>query len=84
MIAALNELRANYGAGQILCEGGPHLFGALQHSDLVDELCLTIAPILAGPGAGRITGGPTAEPQSMKLASLLDADGALFCRYVNA
>jgi|SRR6185369_7179681 riboflavin biosynthesis pyrimidine reductase len=88
MIAALAELRDHYGLGQILCEGGPHLFGTLQHAGLVDELCLTLAPILAGPGAGRITSGqpsvdgPAADVQTMRLASLIEVDGAVFLRYV--
>ncbi len=81
MISALGELRERYGIGQILCEGGPHLFGALQHAGLVDELCLTVAPILAGPGAGRITAGPTANVQEMRLLSVIEAHGALFTRY---
>jgi riboflavin biosynthesis pyrimidine reductase len=45
---------------QILNEGGPHLFGSLLAADAVDELCLTVAPLLAGPGAGRIIAGPSA------------------------
>jgi riboflavin biosynthesis pyrimidine reductase len=84
MIAAVAELRGRYGLEQLLCEGGPHLFGTLQHGRLVDELCLTLAPILAGPGAGRITAGPSAEPETMTLVSLLEADGALFLRYRRA
>lgn len=84
MISAADELRSKYGLDQILCEGGPQLFGALQHAGLVDELCLTIAPILAGPGAGRITDGHRTPAQHMMLASLLEADGALFCRYVRS
>ncbi len=44
--------------GPILCEGGPSLFAALVGDGLVDELCLTLSPILAGPGPGRIESGP--------------------------
>ena len=51
------------GLGQILCEGGPHLFGALTAADLVDEVCLTVAPLLAGAGPGRITAGDP-EPRT--------------------
>ncbi len=54
--AALTALH-DRGLGQVLCEGGPHLLGSLTDADLVDELCLTVAPLLVGPGAGRITAG---------------------------
>ena len=50
MITALAER----GYTQLLCEGGPHLFGALIEDDCVDELCLSISPLLEGGSAGRI------------------------------
>ncbi|TDW19603.1 pyrimidine reductase family protein [Kribbella kalugense] len=72
------------GMTQILCEGGPHLLGALTAADLVDELCLALAPLLAGPGSGRITAGtPTTLTRRMKLQSTLTAsDDYLFFRYL--
>lgn len=36
------------GFGRVLTEGGPHLFGQLLEAGLVDELFLTVAPVLAG------------------------------------
>ena len=79
--AALAELAAR-GMPRILCEGGPHLFGALLAAGCVDDLCLTISPLLAGPGAGRIVAGhPLPGPAPARLAHLLEEDGALFCRY---
>jgi riboflavin biosynthesis pyrimidine reductase len=73
------------GLAQNLCEGGPHLFGSLLAADLVDELCLTLSPQLAGPGAGRIVAGTLrAEPAGMRLVQLLEADGHLLARYVRA
>jgi riboflavin biosynthesis pyrimidine reductase len=44
---ALEQLRAR-GHSLILSEGGPTLFGALLAAGLVDELFLTISPLLAG------------------------------------
>jgi riboflavin-specific deaminase-like protein len=81
--AAVDELAAR-GLPQILCEGGPHLLGALDEADLVDELCLALAPLLAGPGSGRIIAGPpTPLTRRMKLAAMLSAgDDYLFFRYV--
>jgi riboflavin biosynthesis pyrimidine reductase len=58
LAAGLDRLRRR-GLDQVLCEGGPRLFGALTAADLVDEVCLTVAPLLAGPGPGRISTGPT-------------------------
>ena len=82
--AALAELRG-HGLGQVLCEGGPHLMGALTAADLVDDLCLTLAPLLAGPGAGRITaGGPSPAPRRLELCHVLAADGMLLTRYGRA
>jgi riboflavin biosynthesis pyrimidine reductase len=79
--AALAELRETYELRHILCEGGPHLFGSLLAADIVDELCLTLAPILAGPGAGRIIGGPPSAPAKFRLLSAIQADDTLLLRY---
>jgi riboflavin biosynthesis pyrimidine reductase len=70
------------GLRQVLCEGGPHLFGALLAAELVDELCLTVSPLLAGPGAGRIVAGVTREvPVELALRHIVAADGMLLTRY---
>jgi riboflavin biosynthesis pyrimidine reductase len=77
-LAKLNSL----GLTQILCEGGPRLFAALTEEDLIDELRLTLAPLLAGPGAGRITEGLPHETRAMRLAQWDAADdGTLFLTY---
>lgn len=80
LAAAVRELHAR-GATQVLCEGGPHLFGALIAADLVDEVCLTVSPRLAGGGAGRIAAGPAAPPREMSLAGILADEAMLFLRY---
>lgn len=72
------------GLRQILCEGGPHVFGEITASDLVDELCLTVSPHLAGAGSGRISAGPPSPLRRMHLAHCLHADGNLLLRYVRA
>src|SRR6266540_1266299 len=79
--AALAAL-AGRGLPRILCEGGPHLFGSLLVAGCTDELCLTLSPLLAGPGPGRIVAGPPLPaPVAVRLTHLLEEDGALFCRY---
>jgi riboflavin-specific deaminase-like protein len=79
--AALAVLR-NLGFGQILCEGGPHLLGALTAADLVDEMDLTVTPALVGPGPARITAGrPTEVPRLLTLHHALVAGDLLLLRY---
>ncbi len=81
LIAAVDELRSAYHLDHLLCEGGPVLFGALHAADLVDELCLTVAPLLAGAGAGRIIAGPHVALSAMTLCHVLSSDDALLLRY---
>ncbi|MFY1669423.1 pyrimidine reductase family protein [Plantactinospora sp. WMMB334] len=80
LAAGLAELHRR-GHRQLLCEGGPHLFGSLTAADLVDEVCLTVAPMLTGPGAGRITAGETTRPRGMALRHVLAAADELLLRY---
>jgi riboflavin biosynthesis pyrimidine reductase len=76
-------LLGDRGAGTVLCEGGPTLNGHLAAAGLVDELCLTVAPLLTGGGAMRIvTGAVPGPPPEMRLASVCEEDGYLFLRYV--
>jgi riboflavin biosynthesis pyrimidine reductase len=78
-IAAL----AGRGLRQILVEGGPHLLGELALAGLLDELCLTVTPILAGGDTLRIMAGAALlSPGKLRLAHVLEAAGSLFCRYV--
>jgi riboflavin biosynthesis pyrimidine reductase len=81
--AALADLRER-GMATVLSEGGPHLFGALTAADLVDEVCLTVSPLLAGAGAGRITAGPGTGVRAMKLAHALYAQDAILLRYARS
>lgn len=84
LVAGLAELRRR-GLRHLLCEGGPQLFGALTGADLVDELCLTVSPLLAGPGADRISTGPPCPPRRMALRHVLSAeDGTLLLRHTRA
>jgi riboflavin biosynthesis pyrimidine reductase len=52
IVATARELG---GAGPILCEGGPHLFGTLLADPTPLDLFLTVAPQLAGRPADRTT-----------------------------
>jgi len=67
---------------RVLCEGGPSLHGELIRLDLVDELCLTIAPVLAAGGATRIAHGDDAVHHQMTLGHAIEADDGLLTRWV--
>ena len=83
MTAAVAAL-ADRGHRHILAEGGPGVLGQLVAADLIDELCLTIGPLLAGPGAPRIlTGAPMPQALPLSLAHVLEDEGFLLCRYIN-
>jgi riboflavin biosynthesis pyrimidine reductase len=81
LVSAVAALRQDYGLRHLLCEGGPTLFGGLHAAGLVDEVCLTVSPVLAGPGATRIIAGAGGVPLSMTLRHALASDGYLFLRY---
>ncbi|HET7397833.1 MAG TPA: dihydrofolate reductase family protein, partial [Intrasporangium sp.] len=71
------------GLPRMLSEGGPHLLADLYATDLVDELCLAISPLVACGEGSRITAGPSLpslHPQ--RLETVLERDGFLFLRYV--
>ncbi|MET7308063.1 MULTISPECIES: pyrimidine reductase family protein [unclassified Streptomyces] len=78
---AVREL-ADRGLKRQLAEGGPRLLGQFIAAGVLDELCLTLSPMLTAGDAQRIAGGPAvAVPERFTLASLLEEAGFLFTRY---
>jgi riboflavin biosynthesis pyrimidine reductase len=80
-VAVLVEF-ARRGWHHVLCEGGPSLHGELVGLDLVDEVCLTVAPVMAAGGAPRIAHTDRAESRPMRLGHSIDVDGVLLTRWV--
>ncbi|MGB9307645.1 MAG: pyrimidine reductase family protein [Mycobacterium sp.] len=73
------------GMTRILTEGGPMLHGSFIDRGLLDELCLTIAPVVVGGLARRIATGPGQVLTRMRCAHMLTDDaGYLYTRYVKA
>ncbi|MFI1224534.1 MULTISPECIES: pyrimidine reductase family protein [unclassified Streptomyces] len=73
---------ADRGLRRQLTEGGPRLLGQFVAAGVLDELCLTVSPMLTAGDAQRIAGGPgVAVPERFFLASLLEEAGFLFTRY---
>ncbi len=84
LAAALDAL-AERDLRRVSCEGGPHLLAGVAAVGRLDELCLTISPIvLAGPATRILDGPPLEPPGDLVLAHVLEEDGALFLRYVRA
>jgi riboflavin biosynthesis pyrimidine reductase len=81
LAAATRELSA-IGMRRILCEGGPTLLDQLIEADIVDEICVTIAPLLAGSQpVGRRTPSRQPVPASLELRHALLCDSYIFLRY---
>ena len=80
-VAVLGDL----GAEVVLCEGGPRTNAGLIAHDLVDEMCVTVAPALVAGPATRIVHGPAAPaPRGLALDRVLVDEGFLFLRYTRA
>ncbi len=75
----LADLRRR-GVERLLCEGGPTLNRALLAEGLLDELFLTLAPVVAGDQAAPAIIAP-GEPARLSLRSVATADGELYLRY---
>jgi riboflavin biosynthesis pyrimidine reductase len=70
------------GAASVLAEGGPTLNGELARAGLLDELCVTLSPLLASGDAKRIIAGSTLDALApLALRSIGEADDYLFLRY---
>lgn len=79
--AALGEL-GRRGAQVVLSEGGPTLNAWLADAGMIDELCLSFAPVLAGGPSPRLLHGASSAPTALELVHLLEEDGMLFARYL--
>jgi riboflavin biosynthesis pyrimidine reductase len=81
--AEILRIFAARGLRRVLSEGGPSLISLLIENDLLDELCVTIAPILVGGAARRIATGSGEAHTRMRRSHLLsDDEGYLYTRYV--
>lgn len=78
--AALEALAAR-GQRHVVCEGGPIVVRGLLDLGLVDELCLTTSPRLAGRDAPVAFGGRSPAPVDAPLVQLLvDEQGYAYAR----
>ena len=74
----LADLRRR-GVGRLLCEGGPTVNRALLAEGLLDELFVTLSPVVSGDdGPPIVAAGASAQ---LELRSVATADGDLYLRY---
>jgi riboflavin biosynthesis pyrimidine reductase len=70
------------GAKSVLAEGGPTLNGQLARAGLLDELCVTLSPLLASGDAKRLIAGSTLDVlEPLGLCSICEEEDYLFLRY---
>lgn len=74
------ELLRAHGLASIVCEGGPRLAADLVDAGLVDELCLTIAPMLMGHNGPRMVTA-LAGRAPFALTRVLESDSELYLGY---
>jgi riboflavin-specific deaminase-like protein len=91
--SVLQILHHDHGIRTLVCEGGPQLFGALIRAHLIDELFVTIAPLIVGgqPDHGVVSGiaDSASDPANsqreglieLELVGALERSGTLFLRY---
>jgi riboflavin biosynthesis pyrimidine reductase len=83
LAGALEDLRAERGARAVLCEGGPTLLRRLVAEDRLDDLLLTVAPMLvAGDGAAILAGAALEPPVALRLHDVLRAGDHLVLHFV--
>ncbi len=75
---------AGRGHRTVLAEGGPSLNADLLAAGVVDEFCLSVAPLIVGGGVGRVVNGDLGRVRTLQLDRMIEADGVLFLRYVSA
>jgi riboflavin biosynthesis pyrimidine reductase len=87
LVAAIAEIGERFDVRTLLCEGGPHLARQLLAAGLMDEIFLSISPLLAGgePAGGEalriLAGAELDPPAALDLLGVLRCGSTLFLRY---
>jgi len=84
--AVLVNFRKDHGMERLLLEGGPRLNALFLQEDAVDEVFLTIGPVVVGGEAEAIVAGGSALPRAVRRMELVScfahaATGEVFLRY---
>jgi riboflavin biosynthesis pyrimidine reductase len=79
--AVVDRLAAR-GLRRMLCEGGPRVLAQVAADGVLDELCLTVSPLLVAGDAVRILNGvPLPSPERLRLQRVLTEEDFVFLRY---
>jgi riboflavin biosynthesis pyrimidine reductase len=82
LAVGVERLRTAHGVRAMLHEGGPTLLAAMLAPGLVDELFLTVSPMLVGGGEPAVVEGVAFEqPRRLEVLSVLAHESYLFLRY---
>jgi riboflavin biosynthesis pyrimidine reductase len=79
----LVALLADRGWDRILTEGGPHLTGSMIAAGVLDEVCLSVTPVVVGGVGPRMT-SPAATVTGYVPRVLVEEDGTLIGRWFRA
>ncbi len=80
--SALAHLHEQHGVRLVVSEGGPTLLRELFAADLVDDLVLTLAPLLVAGGGRSLLHGPFLDPPAaLRLREVMRGGDHLFLRY---
>ena len=79
--AAAMQALADRGRRVVLCEGGPTWLGELVAADRLDELCLSVAPLMGGDPLPVSVTPPGADLAQFELKGAMAEDDTLFLRY---
>ena len=81
-VEGLAEWLHGQGIRSVLCEGGPEVLGQLIAAELLDELFLTLHPVITGEtGAPRIVEGPEGSITAFELVEVSREGDELFTRF---
>jgi riboflavin biosynthesis pyrimidine reductase len=81
-LALLLDQLADRGLHRVLSEGGPGLLSDLLRAAVVDELCLTVSPTLAGSTTERRLTGDLPQPLALSLVGTRADEDFVFLRYL--
>ncbi len=79
--AAAMRALAELGHRVVLCEGGPNWLGELVAADRLDELCLSISPLMGGDPLPVSVTPPGAGLAEFELMGAMAEDHTIFLRY---
>lgn len=76
------DVFAERGWLRVLCEGGPSLHGDLLAAGAVDEICLTVAPVVASGPASRIVHAIDPIDRPARLGHCVTIDDVILTRWI--